>query len=506
MPVVARGSTKQRRHRNRFRQRRWSYGAIATLSLVAPLVAAQAAPAAGPVSSKSVGGQANSALAQATRPRVLYVTNLDSAKIAMFAVDRQTGNLKPLADPVPAGVEPRGVVTAPDGRFAYVADSGSGQVLVYRVEESGKLSAFDEVQADGTPFALAMAPNGRTLYASAQETNQVTAFSVSPDGRLGRPVSVDSGGNNPRGVAVSPDNRFVYVTNGLRDPAVPGTLATFAVTDGGLKLLKSIEIGRFGAGITISPDGRFLYAESQATNQIHGYRRGPDGLLTELSGSPVTSPDDPEGIVITPNAGHVYVAATGQKPDGSPGGPDSPGNVQAFKVQPGGTLGPARLFEAGDLPNAVALSPSARFLYAVNSNSSDITVYAIGADGTLRQTPGSPFGGGLEGPGFQPMAMLPNQGPTARFSFRSGTLARFDATASDDPDGRVARYDWDFGDGTVLPNGGPTPSHIYTRPGTFTVKLTVTDDEGCRDQLVFTGQYNLCTGTPAARTFQTITI
>jgi DNA-binding beta-propeller fold protein YncE len=303
---------------------------------------------------------------------------------------------------------------------------------------------------------------------------------------------------------VSPDGRFVYVTNGLRDPATPGTLAIFAVTsDGGLRLLRSLNIGRFGAGITISPDGRFLYAESQATNQIHGYRRGADGLLTELPDSPVVSPDDPEGILITPDAGHIYAAATGQSPDG---GPNGPGEVQAFKVQPGGTLGPIRLFAAGTLPNALAVTPSGRFLYATNSDSNDLSAYVIGSDGELRQIPGSPFKEGINGPGPQSAAMLPDQGPTARFAARSGTPARFDATASSDSDGRVARYDWDFGDGAVLQNGGPTPTHSYARSGTFTVKLTVTDDEGCGDRQVFTGQSTLCAGSLAARAFQTITV
>jgi 6-phosphogluconolactonase (cycloisomerase 2 family) len=459
------------------------------------------------VSLLAPAGPATPAFAQATRPRVLYVSNLGSdpgsATVAMFTVDRQTGSLSPLADPVPAGAGPRGVVATPDGRFVYVADTDGGQMLVYSVGKSGKLTALETVPTDGDPFGLAMAPDGRTLYAAAQGTDQVAVFPVGPDGRLGQQVSVASGGKNPRGVAVSPDGRFVYVTNGLRDPAVPGTLAVFAVTGDGhlpLKLLTSIEIGRFGASITISPDGRFLYAESQATNQIRGYRRSADGLLAELPGSPFASPNDPEGIAITPDARHIYTAATGQMPNGTPGGP---GNVQGFNAQPSGSLGPARLFEAGQLPNALALSPSARFLYAGNGDSSDITAYAIGPDGTLRQIPGSPFKG-LDSPAFQAMAMLPNQGPTARFSAKPGTPARFDATASADPDGRVARYDWEFGDGTVLANGGPTPTHTYTRPGTFTVTLTVTDDEGCSDHQVFTGQSTLCTGSPAARTSQTI--
>jgi DNA-binding beta-propeller fold protein YncE len=291
--------------------------ARSTMFIVGALTLALLAPA-GPASG------------QTTRPRVLYVTNLDGQSIAMFTVDRQTGALATLGSPLPAGTEPRGVVATPDGRFVYVADLG--QVLVYSVARSGALTALDPAPADGDPFGLAMAPDGRTVYASSQGTDRVSPFSVGADGRLTPLPPVPSGGTNPRGVAVSPDSRFVYVSNGLRDPATPGTLAIFAVLgDRSLKLLKSIDIGRFGAGITISPDGGFLYVDSQASNEVHGYRRGADGLLTELAGSPVVSPNDPEGIVITPDAEHVYVAATGQLPDGTA---DVPGTYRHSRSSP----------------------------------------------------------------------------------------------------------------------------------------------------------------------------
>ena len=57
----------------------------------------------------------------------------------------------------------------------------------------------------------------------------------------------------------------------------------------------------------------------------------------------------------------------------------------------------------------------------------------------------------------------------------------FDGTGSDDPDGDIVRYDWDFGDGTTADDAGPTPSHTYTTNSRYLVTLTVTDDSGETD-------------------------
>ncbi|HEV8562033.1 MAG TPA: PKD domain-containing protein [Actinophytocola sp.] len=99
--------------------------------------------------------------------------------------------------------------------------------------------------------------------------------------------------------------------------------------------------------------------------------------------------------------------------------------------------------------------------------------------------------------------MLPNQGPTARLTVSYG---RFNATPSADPDGRIARYDWDFGDGTVLRDGGPRPDHTYHRAGSYQVSLVVTDDEGCSTTPVYTGRSALCTGSAAARATRTVVV
>lgn len=48
--------------------------------------------------------------------------------------------------------------------------------------------------------------------------------------------------------------------------------------------------------------------------------------------------------------------------------------------------------------------------------------------------------------------------------------------AGTDPDGMVVGYAWDFGDGGF--SSSQSPSHTYASQGTFTVELTVSDDEG----------------------------
>jgi len=52
----------------------------------------------------------------------------------------------------------------------------------------------------------------------------------------------------------------------------------------------------------------------------------------------------------------------------------------------------------------------------------------------------------------------------------------FNASGSYDPDGTIASYDWDFGDGVA--SSGVMGVHAYAVAGTYTVNLTVADDDG----------------------------
>ncbi len=98
------------------------------------------------------------------------------------------------------------------------------------------------------------------------------------------------------------------------------------------------------------------------------------------------------------------------------------------------------------------------------TNAAVLVALACGGDSTPTQPTGTP-----------------NLRPTAVFSsdVTEGSApleVRFDASASSDPDGSIVSYDWAFGDGNT--GSGQTATHTYPDAGSYTPRLTVTDERG----------------------------
>lgn len=79
---------------------------------------------------------------------------------------------------------------------------------------------------------------------------------------------------------------------------------------------------------------------------------------------------------------------------------------------------------------------------------------------------------------------LINQSPSAQFisTIADNTAPltiTFDASLSNDNDGTVTSYNWDFGDGNS--SAGDTTTHSYSTTGTYSVVLTITDNDGAND-------------------------
>jgi PKD repeat protein len=97
-------------------------------------------------------------------------------------------------------------------------------------------------------------------------------------------------------------------------------------------------------------------------------------------------------------------------------------------------------------------------------------------------------------PDPQPIPFTPTNGyfsnlavgepPVASFTFSPASplvdeTVTFDASTSSDPDGTIVSWDWDFGD--LATASGEIVTHSYSAADTYTVTLTVTDDDGLTD-------------------------
>jgi DNA-binding beta-propeller fold protein YncE len=432
----------------------------------------------------------------------LYLVNLNDGSVSQYGVGAG-GALSPLSPAVvPAGPGlSEGIAITPDGRSAYVANL-SGSVSQYDIGPGRALTPKNpaSVSTPSGATAVAISPDGKSVYVGDKGSNLVSQFDVGPGGVLvpKAPATVPNAGH-PDVIAVSPDGRSVYVGDG-GDKKV----SQYDVGAGGVLTPKSPATvpagGESPEGMAVSPDGKSVYVANYGGG-VSQFDIGPGGLLAPKSPASVAAGEHPTGIGISPDGKSAYVAN------------DTDNFVSQYDVGPGGSLTPKTppTLLSGLGPDWVAVSPSGHSVYfsifGTGSAGGGVAQFDTGAGGALLTR--SAFLTAGNGP--ISVAITPDLAPAASLTvpagrIRPGVPIAMSASASSDPDGSIARYDWSFGDGQSAPNGGAAPMHAFANPGRYTVTVTVTDNEGCSTALVFTGQTALCSGSPSASQTQPVDV
>ncbi|MFT3863782.1 MAG: PKD domain-containing protein [Solirubrobacterales bacterium] len=404
------------------------------------------------------------AVAPTALARQAFVANLGAHTVT--PIDLATNQV---GAPIQVGADPDSVAISPDGRTAYVSNEIDGTVSVIETATDRVIGA--PIAAGSNPAEVALTPNGATLYVTDELSNRVTVI----DTATREPIGSIKVGSFPNGIAVAPDGLSALVSNAGADTvSVIDTLANTVAP-------APIAVGDEPLGIAFTPDGKKAFVADGNGKSVTVI----DARTDTVEGAAIKVGKEPGAIAVTTEGSRAYVAN------------DESNSVSVIDTATNQVVGTA--VKVGAAPTGIAITPDGRTAYVAASGAGGVSPIdlATSSVGALVATGEEAFA----------VAIPPDQTPLASFSVgpaTAGVPASFDASASTDPDGRIASYSWSFGDGQSA-TGGPVASHTYAAPGTYTVSLSVDDGEGCPG-FVFTGRTASCGGPSTATESRTVTV
>lgn len=174
---------------------------------------------------------------------------------------------------------------SPDSKYAYVIAPNSAAVNVFAITAKPSLELVEAEQGEDRCFAgargIAVSPDGKFVYVASERADTLTVLERDPQtGRLDlleihkHADSKVSGLNGAFSLAVSPDGKFVYLSSG-RFTGTDAITVFQRKNDGKLEFVDEMinftdKLERFVGGneITISSDGKHVYSVASRSDSL----------------------------------------------------------------------------------------------------------------------------------------------------------------------------------------------------------------------------------------------
>lgn len=311
----------------------------------------------------------------------------DADHLSAYSIDCETGALRQVSgSTVASGAYPLSAVSHPLANFIYCANANGDSVSAYSIDGStGKPSLVGDYSTGIHPVEIAIDAAGKFLYAANFIGDSVSAFTInSGTGALtavsGSPFVT---GDEVRGVAVTPDGKFLYA-------AYKSNVAGYSInaTTGALTAIAGSPFanpaGSASPYIAVSPSGGFLVTanvNSPGSASVFSIN-ATTGALTAVAGSPFTTSGYPTWPSFEPQGKFVFFNHWNSNA------------VSSFSINAttGALTSIGSYSTGGTSASGIAIDPTGQFLVASNFASSSAAVFSInGTTGQLSVVSGSPF-------------------------------------------------------------------------------------------------------------------
>jgi len=214
----------------------------------------------------------------------------DGGLVVAFALDAKTGELKKLNEDKSGGPGPCHIAISPKGDYAAVANYGGGSTALFTLEADGKLgkrigfvqhkgsSVVKGRQGEPHAHCCAFNADGERLFAVDLGIDKIKVFTIDATKGLIEDEKADielPPGSGPRHIALAP-GKIAYVCGELNSTVNVIDLNKVVQT---LSTLPRPVKGNSTAECILSPDGRFVYVSNRGHNSIAVFKVGEDNQL-----------------------------------------------------------------------------------------------------------------------------------------------------------------------------------------------------------------------------------
>jgi 6-phosphogluconolactonase len=328
-------------------------------------------------------------------PHALFVCLQDEDKIAIYAMDADTGRLSPQGE-APAAGGPSVLALSPDRRTLYLGHRTRPAISSFRIDHAtGGLTPLGSVSATHAPTFLAPDRTGRYLLSCYYQGGGAAVHHLGSDGAVGAP-SLDwlATATGAHAIATDPSNQFAFVPhiarlndNVLEPPKEnpgPNMIMQFRfdAQTGRLTTNSPARVepaGRLGPRhYCFHPTRDLVYFSNEQGCSVTGYRldraTGTLSAVQTISSLPpgFTARNTCSQIHLTPSGQLLYVANRGHN------------SIAGFAVDGAGHLTSVGHVPTEAVPSAFGLDPAGHFLFAAGTASGRLASYRINTEtGTL---------------------------------------------------------------------------------------------------------------------------
>lgn len=276
---------------------------------------------------------------------------------------------------VTGSISPKSVLASDTGlisahnmmyRHSVTIYDGQSTELIATVSDSVALADFGYKKysgnCKGAPVEGAFSPDGKYLYFTNyamygkgfnKEGDDICSPASGFDKSFLSRINLESKkidtvypvGSVPKVVQVSPDNKYVLVSNWCSY-----TVTVIAVESG--ETVKTVKIGRYPRGIAITDDSQYAYVAEMGGSNIHRIN------LNDFSKSLIPIGSNPRAVVLSPDQSKIYVTM------------NLSGKVQAWDLINNRTI---KSVKTGEAARSLDISSDGSALFVVNFKSDTVS-------------------------------------------------------------------------------------------------------------------------------------